>query len=148
MDRLDESFSSLIDYTSRNMRRFATGHLRQLGLTIDQWAVLKLLEEDGGSADFGHLSDRLLRDKATITRILDLLEERNLVARSPDSGDRRRVRVMLTRPGRQKVEKAAEIVAALRATVSAGLTESEKSALGRTLKKLNRNIEVARDQTA
>ena len=145
MEKLDQSFSSLIDYTSRNMRRYATGHLRPLGLTVDQWGVLKLIEEEGGSVSFAVLSRRLLRNKPTLTRIVDILVREALVERSEDPEDRRRQRIRLTRRGTKIVGEAALVVARLREEVIRGVSKAERDELRRILGTINRNIEAARD---
>lgn len=145
MEQLDQSFSSIIEYTSRNMRRYATGRLQRIGLTVDQWGVLKLLEEMGGAAAFGDLSARLLRDKPTLTRIVDILVRERWVVRDEDPEDRRRIRVRLTGDGVKTVEKAAILVSQLRGEVIEGVTSREQEALRSILAKINQNIEAARD---
>lgn len=144
MEPLHQSFSSLIDYTSRNMRRFATGHLRELGLTVDQWGVLKLIQEEGGDVSFHELSERLLRNKPTLTRIVDILVRDGLVERIEDPQDRRRIRIALTGSGERTVQEASKLVARLRATVIEGVTTREQDGLRQILDRINRNIEEAR----
>lgn len=148
MERLDHSFSSMIEYTSRNMRRYSTGRLQQLGVTVDQWGVLRLLDESGGAVSFGDMSARLLRDKPTLTRIVDILVRDSLVTRHEDPDDRRRIRIGLTKTGAAKVRKAARVVSALRSEASRGITKRELSELHRILLKINQNIDTARTATA
>lgn len=148
MERLDESFSSLIDYTSRNMRRFATDRLQRLGLTVDQWAVLKLMEEAGGVMQFAEMSQRLLRDKPTLTRIIDILVRDALVSREEDPLDRRKLRIRLTKTGHTKVRKASIVVAQLRDEGSRGITKRDLDALRRILGKLNHNMDEGRQRGA
>lgn len=144
MERLDESFSSLIDFTSRNMRRYSTGRLHTLGLTVDQWGILKLLEESDGALSFSVMSERLLRDKPTVTRVVDILVREGLVVREEDPDDRRRLTVRLTSAGAQRVSEASKVVLELRREVSRGVTADEMSALRIILAKINGNIEAAR----
>lgn len=144
MERLDESFSSLIDFTSRNMRRYSTGRLHELGLTVDQWGILKLLEEADGALSFSVMSERLLRDKPTLTRVVDILVREGLVVREEDPDDRRRLTVRLTPVGAERVRDAAKVVLELRREVGLGVTPDEMSALRTILAKINANIEAAR----
>lgn len=72
--------------------------LTDFRLSVSQYAVLLLLDADQGWR-LTDLSDRLLFDKSTITRIVDRLEQARLVRRLPDPGDRRVQRVMLTDHG-------------------------------------------------
>lgn len=144
MEPLNQSFSSIIEFTSRNMKRYATGELQGVGLTVDQWGVLKLLDELGGSPLFAELSDRLLRDKPTLTRIVDILVREGWVARDTDPADRRRLRIRLTGAGRKKVSEAGAIVSRLRDEVIAGVSQREQEQLRGILGRINQNIETAR----
>jgi MarR family 2-MHQ and catechol resistance regulon transcriptional repressor len=67
-------------------------------LTISQYAVLTSLDTQEGRR-LTSLSDKLLRSKSTITRIIDYLEEKGYVERVGDPEDRRAQRVILTRRG-------------------------------------------------
>jgi len=57
-------------------------------ITVEQWTVLiHLWEKDGVSQQ--ELSDSTGKDNASICRLLDSLEKRNLVVRIPNKSDRR-----------------------------------------------------------
>jgi DNA-binding MarR family transcriptional regulator len=79
--------------------------LENFGLTTSQYAVLMLLDEEEGRR-LTTVSDRLLRARSTITRIVDQLEEARLVQRVADPEDRRAQRVVLTQEGIQRRELA------------------------------------------
>src|SRR3954470_16416154 len=67
-----------------------------LELTPEQWIVLvQLWEKDGQSQSA--LSERTLRDRPTMSRILDTMEKSGLVERSVDAQDARSRLVKLTR---------------------------------------------------
>jgi DNA-binding MarR family transcriptional regulator len=72
--------------------------LRAFNLSTSQFAVLLLLDADQGWR-LTDLSDRLLFDKSTVTRIIDRLEQADLVRRIADPADRRVQRVVLTALG-------------------------------------------------
>jgi len=72
--------------------------LRAFNLSTSQYAVLQLLDTAEGWR-LTDLSERLLVDKSTITRIIDRLEQAALVQRVSDPGDRRVQRVVLTAEG-------------------------------------------------
>jgi DNA-binding MarR family transcriptional regulator len=72
--------------------------LRSFNLSTSQFAVLLLLDADQGWR-LTDLSDRLLFDKSTITRIIDRLEQAELVRRIAEPADRRVQRVVLTPTG-------------------------------------------------
>jgi DNA-binding MarR family transcriptional regulator len=81
--------------------------LENFGLTTSQYSVLMLLDEEEGRR-LTTVSDRLLRARSTITRIVDQLEEARLVQRVADPEDRRAQRVVLTQEGIQRRELAHE----------------------------------------
>jgi DNA-binding MarR family transcriptional regulator len=74
-------------------------------LTTSQYAVLMLLDREDGRR-LTSVSDRLLRARSTITRIVDQLEGARLVQRVADPEDRRAQRVVLTEEGAQRRELA------------------------------------------
>src|SRR6185369_927396 len=75
-----------------------------LELTPEQWIVLvQLWQQDGQSQSA--LSELTLRDRPTMSRILDTMEKSRLVERVVDEQDARSRRVKLTRRGRALREK-------------------------------------------
>ncbi len=79
--------------------------LRAFNLSPSQFAVLLLLDGEAGWR-LTDLSERLLVDKSTITRIVDRLESAGLVRREADPDDRRVQRVVLTGQGRERRDRA------------------------------------------
>ncbi|MBI3158468.1 MAG: MarR family transcriptional regulator [Chloroflexi bacterium] len=72
--------------------------LSEYNLTASQMSVLRQLDVEVGCR-LTTLSDRVLRSKSAITRIIDSLEAKDLVARVGDPEDRRAQRVVLTEKG-------------------------------------------------
>lgn len=72
--------------------------LRTFNLSSSQYNVLLLLDGERGWR-LTDLSERLLFDKSTVTRIIDRLEQMELVRRIADPADRRVQRVLLTAQG-------------------------------------------------
>jgi DNA-binding MarR family transcriptional regulator len=79
--------------------------LRTFNLSTSQYNVLMLLDRERGWR-LTDLSDRLLFDKSTVTRIIDRLEQMDLVRRVADAADRRVQRVVLTTEGQILRESA------------------------------------------
>ena len=74
--------------------------LREANLSLSQYNVLRILRgagEDG--LPCGEISDRMVRRDPDLTRLLDRLEARELVARSRGTTDRRVVRATITKEG-------------------------------------------------
>lgn len=82
----------------------SAAHVRQLGLTPPQFDVLVTLGNTPGMS-CRELGERTLITKGTLTGVLDRLEARRLIRRSPSEQDRRSVFVQLTPAGETLFEK-------------------------------------------
>ncbi|WP_322816420.1 MarR family transcriptional regulator [Chloroflexus sp.] len=74
--------------------------LRQFQLNPTQYAALLLLAEHNG-VRLSDLSEYLLIDKSSTTRLVDRLSALGLAERIADASDRRVQRIVLTRQGRE-----------------------------------------------
>jgi DNA-binding MarR family transcriptional regulator len=70
----------------------------ELGLTPPQMGVLKTLDDP---SPMGRVASELHCDASNVTWMVDRLEERGLVERTPDPLDRRVKRLVLTEAGRK-----------------------------------------------
>ena len=108
-------------------------------ITMTQLAVLRQLR--AGPAAVGRLGAEVGLSPASVTRLVDRLEKRGLVARSRDAEDRRRVDVRLTSQGERvlgesKVFKGSDVHLAVEA-----MTSEDRRRMTRGLEKL---VELAR----
>ena len=78
---------------------------REVGLNISQLLVLQILEE-GGEATAGGIAARVNLKQATVTSLLDKLEQRGFVRRQRGESDRRKVWVELMPAGREALAQA------------------------------------------
>lgn len=86
------------------MRQFRP-HLADLGITEQQWRVLRVLGEDGPS-DAGQVAERACILPSSFSRIVKTLAAMKLVATSSDRDDGRRSIVALTERGETTLEQA------------------------------------------
>lgn len=87
----------------------------------------------------------VLVTSATMTERLDRLEKRKFVARRPASRDRRSVLVELTSRGREVIDRAVTDLALTEASLLAGLSQEDRSALARLLGVLAAHLELTQD---
>ncbi|MEA4857811.1 MAG: MarR family transcriptional regulator [Solidesulfovibrio sp.] len=109
-------------------------------VTPEQWVVLYRLYETPGLSQ-AELGERSVKDKTTITRILDRLSDKDLLTRRRDPLDRRSQRIDLTPAGRALVGQLVPLVRAY-ATASFADVPPEDS---ETLRRILGNIEARLD---
>src|SRR6476620_12006904 len=98
------------------------------GLSPFHFAVLALLEEDPRETQ-AVIADALGYDRGHLVRLLDELEERDMVVRKRDPEDRRRHVVKMTADGRKALAKLRTIVSRLEDRFLAPLDAEERDAL-------------------
>ena len=98
------------------------------GLSAFHFAVLALLEEDPRETQ-AMIADALGYDRSHIVRLLDELEERELVVRKRDPEDRRRHVVKLTVDGRAMLRRLRAVVRQLEDDFLAPLDAEQREAL-------------------
>lgn len=97
-------YSFLLERTSRRVKQYAQKEFKtqNFGITVDQWAILKKLNENNGLSQ-SELAEMTFKDTPTLTRIIDLLCEKGLTHRQVDEHDRRKFIVALTELGKNKI---------------------------------------------
>lgn len=93
----------------RRLMRATDLHSRELvrttGLTTPQLLLLQAIR-NRGEVGIGELAGDINLSQATVTSILDRLEQRGLVTRQRSSKDKRKVHAYLTETGKAMVRKA------------------------------------------
>ena len=92
---MDANLAWEIGETANAMRRFYDRRARHLGVTRAQWRVVAVLAREPGSKQIA-LAERLDMEPITLSRIIDKLEQADLVRRVADPTDRRAWRLELT----------------------------------------------------
>ena len=119
------------------MERF---RLEKIDLTIDQWVLLKSLFDREGQGQ-AELAESTFKDPAAITRMLDLLEKKQLLKREPDANDRRVKRLFLSAKGRNVGIKVIPIAQELRDLAMQNLSKAEIDRFKKTLRNIHSSLE-------
>lgn len=113
--------------------------LAEASLTVPGWRVLAVLLQVE-RVRVGELAERTSIEFSTLSRLIDALGRRGLVARRPAKDDARAVHVTLTARGRAIARQLLPKAVALEGRMSAGMSSAELHDLRRLLDKLYENI--------
>jgi len=113
---------------------------RNLPITPDQFRVLSHLWQQDGLQQT-ELAVCTNRNRANVTRIIDILEREGIVERRDDPNDRRVFRIYLTELGKSLKEDTAKCAAQSIKDSLQGLTNEEIQICTRVLIKIKENIE-------
>jgi DNA-binding MarR family transcriptional regulator len=108
--------------------------LAEQGFTFTQWAVMMHLR-DGLAPTAKDICVQLRHDSGAVTRILDQLETRGLLARERSVDDRREVKLTLTPAGHDMVESLIPLVVSKLNAVLSDFSSAEVAELTRLLNK-------------
>ena len=95
---MDENIGTMLAQVSRLLRRSFDERARGIGVTRPQWQTLSLLSFNSG-INQGGLAELLEVEPITLGRMIDRLQDAQLVERRPDPADRRAWRLFLTEKG-------------------------------------------------
>lgn len=103
--------------------------LASTGLSAAGRQALAIIEGAHAPLSPTVIAQRLLVTTASVTSLLDTLENRGFVARMPDPDDRRKVLVHLTPDGQKLVDDFLPRIVALQTAIVANLSETERRQL-------------------
>lgn len=124
----------MLDKAIKTYRQFAQRRLNEAGLdiTIDQWLVLNTIETHPRVSQL-EIADRVFKDAASVTRIVDLLIRKGYLQRQSHPVDRRRFTLELTNPGKTLVKQVDRISEENRSIGLKGISEADLEHLKGTL---------------
>lgn len=136
---IEESLGYLISITGQRYKNEAWRRLRSFGITLEQWLVLNCLAMDEGICQ-RELAQRIDKEQPNTTRILDNMERKELIRRTPDPSDRRAFLVFLTEKGKCFLEELLPVAQQLRDESIRGFSESEIKVARELLQKFLANL--------
>lgn len=141
MDEKYNAYSLLLDRTARRVKQYAQQQFKEMGfnVTVDQWLVLKQLYEHK-QIQQNELAEIIYKDNPTLTRIIDLLCDKDLAERNVHPGDRRCFMVSLTPKGRRKVEELLPKVQEVRLRAWDGLSSRDFNQFKKILNTIYKNL--------
>ena len=128
-----------VKLVSQLMYRDFLERLEPYGLTPFHYLVLCCLWEEDGLSTSG-IADKLKQLGATLTGVVDRMEDRNLVYRERDSGDRRVIRIWLTEEGRKLMHVLPAIGAATIEKATDGIPKAKQEEALQLLEQIAHNF--------
>lgn len=104
-------------------------------LTVDQALALMVLDQYPALSQH-KIAELVFKDKASITRIIELLVQKGLVDRAIHPTDRRKFDLRITPKGRVTIEALSGTIRLNQETALAGLTDDELAQFYGTLQKI------------
>src|SRR5690349_7187703 len=122
----------LLAQFSQAYRSLSDSFMDQIGMHRAQSTLLcRLYVQDGMTQS--EIAEQLAVQGATVTSILQRMEEAGLVTRRRDPEDNRLVRVYLTETGREKEQSITEQFLKLEATIFAEFSQTDRTLLRQML---------------
>jgi DNA-binding MarR family transcriptional regulator len=118
---------------------------RSVGLSMDEWKVL-LLIGTFSPLSTKEVAQRSTLDKVRISRTTDRLVRAGLVTAERDAGDRRKVELKLTRPGKAKYRGVVTCLTAWDTAFVAALDAKSRQLLLKLLQTLDGRIDTLAEQ--
>ena len=140
------SIGMLINSAHRAMtKRFVQNAMDSgVDISLDQWMVLGPVWQLE-SASQKELGEICLKEKTSITRIIDTLEKKNLVVRIADQLDHRIKRIVLTNAGKQLFYDVLPVMEKTREEARKAISEDEINIFKNVLRNIITNLDNETD---
>ncbi len=132
----------LLDKAIRTYRNYSQKKLKENGytITVDQWLIIKVLLENPGIPQIS-LAEKVFKDNASVTRIINLLVKAKYLDRKINPKDRRTSILKVTLNGEEIIYKVQDLVLQNRKNAQNGISIEDLENLNRTLKKIILNCQ-------
>jgi DNA-binding MarR family transcriptional regulator len=136
---MEDNIGTMVAQVARLMRRSFDERARKIGVTRPQWQVLSLLIRHEG-INQGGLADILEVEPITLGRMIDRLQEAELVERRPDPADRRAWRLFNTAKGTALFDQLIPYANETFEIALDGIAEDDRAKLMDMLMKIRANL--------
>ncbi len=133
---------SLIYITGTLIRGLSTQTFteKEFGLTPDQYVILSLLVENEEIVCQRQLAEIMLKDRANIARIIEIMHKNGLIEKIPDSNGRKIYKLIVTEKGKKIKDLVFPTDIDLRNAITSNISAEELATTFNTLEKMNKNI--------
>ena len=138
--KLQDCINFILTHAQNAVFTYFKRELHHLDVTPIQYASLKCLWEEDGQMP-SQLAETLHLDSSTVTGILSRLQDKGLIIRSFNTGDRRKVIVQLTDEGRALEKPVSEIIERLNHELTDGISEADMEVFHKVIGTITENAE-------
>ncbi len=133
---------SLIYITGTLIRGFSSQTFTEKGfdLTPDQYVILNLLLENEEIMYQRQLAEITFKDRANISRIIDIMQHKGFIEKIPDSNGRKIYKLVVTEKGKKARDMVFPADIYLREMITKDISEEDLAVTFCTLEKMNMNI--------
>jgi len=127
-------------YKMMNMYISDVFHQNNIQVTKEQWIVLKILHEDNDRIIQNELAFITGRNKASLTRLINVMEKNQMVIRISSKEDSRKNLIHITKNGKQLFLKMRPLMLESMKTLQSGISENEISNFIMVMSKIQNNL--------
>ena len=129
MEKLTTSFFYNLEKTVKIYRQFFQNQFKINGfdITLDQWLILHTVAEFPDITQ-NDIAEKVFKDKASVTRIIELLVQNGFLERAIHPTNRRMFQLTITEKGLDTIEKLTELVPQIRQKALEGIAPASVSA--------------------
>jgi MarR family transcriptional regulator for hemolysin len=135
MEQLNQSFFYTLEKAIKVYRQYFQTQLKNEGyeITLDQWLVLNMIIDYNGITQT-EIAKRVFKDKASITRIIDLLESNGYLERIPHPTHGKMTQINITQKGNETIDMLKKEVPKFRDFALKNISEDQKQETQAVLK--------------
>ncbi|WCR28816.1 MarR family transcriptional regulator [Paenibacillus thiaminolyticus] len=144
-NRLFHSIGFVMGMTYRKVSTLFHHRLKEYDITPEQWTILYQISRADGLIQ-RDIAERSGKDKPTTTRILDHLEAKGFVFKTPGEHDRRSFLVRITERGKALIEHTSPIEQQMIHDIKQCMSEDEYDLLIELLLRVNSHVNELPDR--
>jgi DNA-binding MarR family transcriptional regulator len=122
------------------LARYLEVELRRYEASLIRFNIMSTLFTNGGEMTPSEISERVFREKNSITAVINTLERQGVVRREPSSNDRRSVKVVITDKGWKEANRLSPIAQELSRGALSCMDKDKVEDLVETMRTLRENL--------
>lgn len=129
MEKLSTTFFYNLERTVKIYRQFFQNQFKINGfdITLDQWLILHTVAEYPDCTQ-NDIAEKVFKDKASVTRIIELLVQNGFLSRAIHPTNRRMFQLTISEKGLETIEKLTKLVPQIRQKALEGIAPASVAA--------------------